>query len=146
MIFCNSASKSFCWIHKPSWIYLNHKLTGTANWQIRNLTLLNITQIWYNIPSVLFRLERETEDVVDSDFDIDENDEPVSDQETDEKKTRKSGTKAYKVLFEFLYVIYLKYICTYIFAPHVKRRTNSCLISIGFFFGQHNTGFIWLSY
>ncbi|CAB3235961.1 unnamed protein product [Arctia plantaginis] len=40
--------------------------------------------------------ERETEDVVDSDFDIDENDEPVSDQETDEKRTRKSGTKAYK--------------------------------------------------
>ncbi|XP_028172860.1 vacuolar protein sorting-associated protein 72 homolog [Ostrinia furnacalis] len=40
--------------------------------------------------------EKETEDVVDSDFDIDENDEPVSDQETDEKQKRKVGTKAYK--------------------------------------------------
>ncbi|KAL0881846.1 hypothetical protein ABMA27_001621 [Loxostege sticticalis] len=40
--------------------------------------------------------EKETEDVVDSDFDIDENDEPVSDQETDDKQKRKVGTKAYK--------------------------------------------------
>lgn len=35
--------------------------------------------------------------MVDSDFDIDENDEPVSDQETDDKQKRKVGTKAYKV-------------------------------------------------
>ncbi|XP_075976312.1 vacuolar protein sorting-associated protein YL-1 [Anticarsia gemmatalis] len=40
--------------------------------------------------------EKETEDVVDSDFDIDENDEPVSDQEADDKRKRKVGTKAYK--------------------------------------------------
>lgn len=40
--------------------------------------------------------EKETEDVVDSDFDIDENDDPVSDQEVDEKRKRKLGTKAYR--------------------------------------------------
>ncbi|XP_068624280.1 vacuolar protein sorting-associated protein 72 homolog [Battus philenor] len=41
--------------------------------------------------------EKETEDVVDSDFDIDENDEPASDQEGDEEKQkRKVNTKAYK--------------------------------------------------
>lgn len=36
---------------------------------------------------------------MDSDFDIDENDEPVSDQETEEGKRKKktTGTKAYKV-------------------------------------------------
>ncbi|KAJ0177916.1 hypothetical protein K1T71_006789 [Dendrolimus kikuchii] len=45
---------------------------------------------------VPLREEREVEDVVDSDFDIDEDDEPVSDQETDEKRKRKVGTKAYK--------------------------------------------------
>ncbi|CAG9787120.1 unnamed protein product [Diatraea saccharalis] len=40
--------------------------------------------------------EKEAEDVVDSDFDIDENDDPVSDQETDDKQKRKVGTKSYK--------------------------------------------------
>ncbi|KOB74543.1 Uncharacterized protein OBRU01_09024 [Operophtera brumata] len=40
--------------------------------------------------------EREADDVVDSDFDIDENDEPVSDTEVEEKTTRQVGTKAYK--------------------------------------------------
>ncbi|XP_063371143.1 vacuolar protein sorting-associated protein 72 homolog [Cydia amplana] len=40
--------------------------------------------------------EREADDVVDSDFDIDENDDPVSDQEVEEKRKRAVGTKAYK--------------------------------------------------
>ncbi|XP_046967162.1 vacuolar protein sorting-associated protein 72 homolog [Vanessa cardui] len=40
--------------------------------------------------------EKETEDVVDSDFDIDENDDPVSDHETDVKEKRKVNTKGYK--------------------------------------------------
>ncbi|XP_072949981.1 vacuolar protein sorting-associated protein 72 homolog [Epargyreus clarus] len=41
--------------------------------------------------------EKEADDVVDSDFDIDENDEPVSDQEGEEKREkRKVGTKSYK--------------------------------------------------
>ncbi|XP_026313599.1 vacuolar protein sorting-associated protein 72 homolog [Hyposmocoma kahamanoa] len=40
--------------------------------------------------------EREIDDIVDSDFDIDENDEPVSDQEEEEKRKRQVGTKAYK--------------------------------------------------
>ncbi|KAG7309728.1 hypothetical protein JYU34_004220 [Plutella xylostella] len=40
--------------------------------------------------------EKEVDDVVDSDFDIDEDDEPASDQEVDEKAKRKSGTKVYK--------------------------------------------------
>nr|XP_026485515.1 vacuolar protein sorting-associated protein 72 homolog isoform X2 [Vanessa tameamea] len=40
--------------------------------------------------------EKETEDVVDSDFDIDENDDPVSDHETDVKEKRKINTKGYK--------------------------------------------------
>lgn len=44
-----------------------------------------------------FREEKETEDVVDSDFDIDENDEPVSDQEDEAKEKRKVNAKAYKV-------------------------------------------------
>lgn len=44
-----------------------------------------------------FSQEREIDDVVDSDFDIDENDEPASDQEEDEKRKRQVGTKAYKV-------------------------------------------------
>lgn len=42
----------------------------------------------------------EEEDVVDSDFSIDENDEPVSDTEDAPEKKRKRGgvnTKAYKV-------------------------------------------------
>lgn len=34
---------------------------------------------------------------MDSDFDIDENDEPVSDTEVEEKAARQVGTKAYKV-------------------------------------------------
>lgn len=46
---------------------------------------------------VLFSEEKEVDDVVDSDFDIDEDDEPASDQEVDEKAKRKSGTKVYKV-------------------------------------------------
>ncbi|XP_034828648.1 vacuolar protein sorting-associated protein 72 homolog [Maniola hyperantus] len=40
--------------------------------------------------------EREADDVVDSDFDIDENDEPVSDQEGEAKEKKKINTKAYK--------------------------------------------------
>ncbi|XP_073952224.1 vacuolar protein sorting-associated protein YL-1 [Choristoneura fumiferana] len=40
--------------------------------------------------------EKEADDIVDSDFDIDENDDPVSDQEVDEKRKRAIGTKAYK--------------------------------------------------
>jgi vacuolar protein sorting-associated protein 72 len=43
------------------------------------------------------REEAEAEDEVDSDFSIDENDEPVSDQEVEEKKKKKGVfTKAYK--------------------------------------------------
>ncbi|XP_048004798.1 vacuolar protein sorting-associated protein 72 homolog [Leguminivora glycinivorella] len=40
--------------------------------------------------------EKEADDIVDSDFDIDENDDPVSDQEIEEKRKRAVGTKAYK--------------------------------------------------
>lgn len=42
----------------------------------------------------------EGEDVVDSDFSIDENDEPISDNDDEEKKKRRkpgTNTKAYKV-------------------------------------------------
>lgn len=49
-----------------------------------------------------FSEEREVEDVVDSDFDIDENDEPQSDQEVDEKTKRQVGTKAYKVCIQII--------------------------------------------
>lgn len=46
---------------------------------------------------VYCREEEEGEDVVDSDFSIDENDEPISDNEDDkQKKTRRLVTKAYK--------------------------------------------------
>jgi len=46
----------------------------------------------------LNRSEEEGEDEVDSDFSIEENDEPVSDQDDDEpKKKRRIITKAYKV-------------------------------------------------
>lgn len=46
----------------------------------------------------LNRSEEEGEDEVDSDFSIEENDEPVSDQDDDEpKKKRRIVTKAYKV-------------------------------------------------
>ncbi|XP_045487861.1 vacuolar protein sorting-associated protein 72 homolog [Pieris rapae] len=40
--------------------------------------------------------EREVDDVVDSDFDIDENDEVTSDQETEAKEKKKSSGKVYK--------------------------------------------------
>ena len=51
-----------------------------------------IVQIMY------FREEEEGEDVVDSDFSIDENDEPISDNEEEgQKKKRRLVTKAYKV-------------------------------------------------
>ncbi|CAK1544158.1 unnamed protein product [Leptosia nina] len=40
--------------------------------------------------------EKEVDDVVDSDFDIDENDEPTSDQETDVKEKKKISGKVYK--------------------------------------------------
>lgn len=44
------------------------------------------------------RAEDEGEDIVDSDFSIDENDEPVSDNEEEgKKKKRRLVTKAYKV-------------------------------------------------
>lgn len=44
------------------------------------------------------RAEEEGEDIVDSDFSIDENDEPVSDNEEENQKKRKRlVTKAYKV-------------------------------------------------
>lgn len=46
---------------------------------------------WY------FREEREADDVVDSDFDIDENDEPVSDQDDEVKEKKKVSGKVYKV-------------------------------------------------
>lgn len=47
--------------------------------------------------SFLFRVEDEGEDEVDSDFSIDENDEPVSDHEQeDPKRKRRLITKAYK--------------------------------------------------
>lgn len=43
-------------------------------------------------------MEDEGEDIVDSDFSIDENDEPVSDNEEEgQKKKRRLVTKAYKV-------------------------------------------------
>jgi hypothetical protein len=45
-----------------------------------------------------YRSEEEGEDEVDSDFSIEENDEPISDQDDDEpKKKRRLLTKAYKV-------------------------------------------------
>ncbi|KAL4716272.1 hypothetical protein ACJJTC_014752 [Scirpophaga incertulas] len=40
--------------------------------------------------------EKEADDIVDSDFDIDENDEVMSDHETEDKQKRRVGTKAYK--------------------------------------------------
>ncbi|XP_013188158.2 vacuolar protein sorting-associated protein 72 homolog [Amyelois transitella] len=40
--------------------------------------------------------EREQDDVVDSDFDIDENDDPVSDQEGEGKEKRKASSNVYK--------------------------------------------------
>ena len=44
------------------------------------------------------RSEEEGEDEVDSDFSIEENDEPISDQEEEQpKKKRRLITKAYKV-------------------------------------------------
>lgn len=47
------------------------------------------------------RSEEEGEDEVDSDFSIEENDEPVSDQDDDEpKKKRRIITKAYKVYWK----------------------------------------------
>ena len=49
-------------------------------------------------------MEEDQDDVVDSDFSIDENDEPISDHE-DEGSKRKRGvvnTKAYKVEFFFI--------------------------------------------
>lgn len=52
-----------------------------------------------------FSEEKEAEDVVDSDFDIDENDEPVSDHDDEDKQKRKVNTKAYKVTL--VYVIML---------------------------------------
>lgn len=49
----------------------------------------------------LNRSEEEGEDEVDSDFSIEENDEPVSDQDDDEpKKKRRIITKAYKVYWK----------------------------------------------
>lgn len=46
---------------------------------------------------IIFREEDEGEDEVDSDFSIDENDEPVSDTEQEgQKKKRRLITKAYK--------------------------------------------------
>jgi vacuolar protein sorting-associated protein 72 len=48
----------------------------------------------------LNRSEEEGEDEVDSDFSIEENDEPISDQDDDEpKKKRRLITKAYKVQY-----------------------------------------------
>lgn len=50
-------------------------------------------------PFPFFRSEVEAEDVVDSDFSIDENDEVVSDHEDESGKRQKKAvvTKAYKV-------------------------------------------------
>lgn len=54
------------------------------------------------------RAEEEGEDIVDSDFSIDENDEPVSDNEEEgQKKKRRLITKAYKVLLRFKLFIWL---------------------------------------
>lgn len=49
----------------------------------------------------IFRAEEEGDDIVDSDFSIDENDEPVSDNEGEgeQKKKRRLVTKAYKVSY-----------------------------------------------
>lgn len=48
---------------------------------------------------LFFRANEDDEDVIDSDFSIDENDEPVSDNEDEgQKKKRRVVTKAYKVL------------------------------------------------
>lgn len=47
--------------------------------------------------SCVHRAEKEADDLVDSDFDIDENDEPTSDTEVDDKVKRQVGTRAYKV-------------------------------------------------
>nr|CAI5820498.1 unnamed protein product [Callosobruchus analis] len=52
----------------------------------------------YQFKFIRFRAEEEGDDIVDSDFSIDENDEPISDTEGDEgqKKKRRLVTKAYK--------------------------------------------------
>lgn len=59
-----------------------------------------------------FRSEVEQDDEVDSDFSIDENDEPVSDQEEDNKEGKKKRgrliTKAYKVFHSFKFCNVLK--------------------------------------
>lgn len=56
-----------------------------------------------------FRAEVEGEDIVDSDFSIDENDEPVSDNEEEgQKKKRRLVTKAYKVLLSFFFIFALQ--------------------------------------
>lgn len=58
------------------------------------------------------RAEEEGEDVVDSDFSIDENDEPVSDNEDEgQKKKRRLVTKAYKV---FVYAMNLRFLLTFL--------------------------------
>lgn len=55
------------------------------------------------------RSEVEQDDEVDSDFSIDENDEPVSDQEEDNKEGKKKRgrliTKAYKVFHPSKFVL-----------------------------------------
>lgn len=58
---------------------------------------------WLLIDTNFYREEIEGEDEVDSDFSIDENDEPVSDHGDDEEKRKKRqvGTKAYKVCMNF---------------------------------------------
>ena len=55
--------------------------------------------IYHHINVLFFRSEVEGEDVIDSDFSIDENDEVVSDQEDGSGKMQKKSvvTKAYKV-------------------------------------------------
>lgn len=65
----------------------------------------NMSNILYGTSSfisyflrIYYRAEEEGEDIIDSDFSIDENDEPVSDnEEENQKKKRRLVTKAYKV-------------------------------------------------
>lgn len=66
--------------------------------QTRNTSVLNEAKFRIVIYDLFARAEEEGEDIVDSDFSIDENDEPVSENEEEgQRKKRRLVTKAYKV-------------------------------------------------
>lgn len=81
---------------------------------------------WTNFNACLYREEDEAEDEVDSDFSIDENDEPVSENEEDGAKTvkRRLVTKAYKVCYiqsknTYSFGLFMKFIIHKFFVFHL---------------------------